>query len=163
LSPVIKSLWISSFADICVQTSTKTCVKINIKRMNPSAAKLPDPVRVLVVDDEPLFVELVQALLGAEEGIDVVGTAPDGKRGAELAEALAPDLIVMDLSMPVMNGIEATRAIREGNPSACVLILTGGSSITEIDKARKAGAAGYLTKDRIASDLLREIRSLAAR
>jgi two-component system, NarL family, nitrate/nitrite response regulator NarL len=131
--------------------------------MNTSAAELPDPVRVLIVDDEPLFVELVQALLGAEEGIEVVGTAPDGKQGVELTGALGPDLIVMDVSMPVMNGIEATRTIRERDPAASVLILTGGSNIAEIDNARKAGAAGYLTKDRIASDLIREVRSLGAR
>jgi DNA-binding NarL/FixJ family response regulator len=130
--------------------------------MNTSVAELPDPVRVLIVDDEPLFVELVQALLGAEEGIEVVGTAPDGKKGVELTGALGPDLIVMDVSMPVMNGIEATRTIRERDPAASVLILTGGSNIAEIDNARKAGAAGYLTKDRIASDLIREIRSLGA-
>jgi two-component system, NarL family, nitrate/nitrite response regulator NarL len=134
-----------------------------MKPMNTSAAELPDPVRVLIVDDEPLFVELVQALLGAEEGIEVVGTAPDGKRGVEQTRALGPDLIVMDVSMPVMNGIEATRTIRERDPAASVLILTGGSNIAEIDNARKAGAAGYLTKDRIASDLIREVRSLGGR
>jgi DNA-binding NarL/FixJ family response regulator len=117
----------------------------------------------LLVDDEPLFVELVQALLGAEEGIEVVGTAPDGKKGVELTRALGPDLVVMDVSMPVMDGIEATRTIRERDPEASVLILTGGSNIAEIDDARKAGAGGYLTKDRIASDLIDEIRGLAAR
>jgi len=136
---------------------------MSANKMNSSAAELPRQVRVLIVDDEPLFVELVQALLEAEEGIEVVGTAPNGKTGAELTRAVAPDLTIMDVSMPVMNGIEATRAIRERDPSACVLILTGGSNIAEIDNARKAGAAGYLTKDRIASDLVREIRSLGSR
>lgn len=131
--------------------------------MNSSAAQLRDAVRVVLVDDEPLFLQLVQALLQSEEGIEVVGSAADGKRGAELTRALAPDLIIMDVSMPVMNGIDATRTIRERDPTACVLILTGGSNIGEIDNARKAGAAGYLTKDRVASDLVREIRKLAAR
>ena len=143
--------------------STLKLVKMSANKMNSSAAELPRQVRVLIVDDEPLFVELVQALLEAEEGIEVVGTAPNGKTGAELTRAVAPDLTIMDVSMPVMNGIEATRAIRERDPSACVLILTGGSNIAEIDNARKAGAAGYLTKDRIASDLVREIRSLGSR
>lgn len=123
---------------------------------------VPHPLRVLIVDDEPLFLELVQTMLHAEEGIEVVGKAPNGKRGVDLAAELDPDVVVMDVSMPVMNGIDATRAIRESNPSACVLILTGGSNIAEIDKARKAGAAGYLTKERIASDLVKEIRSVAA-
>jgi DNA-binding NarL/FixJ family response regulator len=128
-----------------------------------AAAEMPDHLRVLIVDDEPLFVEMVHALLDAEDDIEVVGKAADGQDGLRLANTLGPDVIVMDVSMPVMNGIEATRAIRAQNPGACVLILTGGSAIAEVDNARKAGAAGYLTKDRIANELITEIRSLAAR
>jgi DNA-binding NarL/FixJ family response regulator len=128
-----------------------------------AAADVADPTRVLIVDDEPLFVEMVQVLLEAEEGLEVVGTAADGKRGVELAVSLDPDVVVMDVSMPVMNGIDATREIRQRNPGACVLILTGGSNVAEVDDARKAGASGYLTKDRIANDLVREIRSVAGR
>ncbi len=127
-----------------------------------ASAALPNPMRVLIVDDEPLFLEMVQVLLESE-GLEVVGTAADGKRAVELAVSLDPDVVVMDVSMPVMNGIDATREIRERNPGACVLILTGGSNIAEVDDARKAGASGYLTKDRIASDLVREIRSVAGR
>jgi two-component system, NarL family, nitrate/nitrite response regulator NarL len=92
-----------------------------------------------------------------------VGKARHGREGVKLADELAPDVIVMDVSMPVMNGLEATRAIRERDPNACILILTGGSNIAEVDKARQAGAAGYLTKDRIAGDLIAEIRNVAAR
>lgn len=121
------------------------------------------PTRVLIVDDEPLFMEMVGVMLDAEEDLVLVGRARNGEEAVRLASKLQPDLIVMDISMPVMDGIDATRAIREQDPSACILILTGGSSITEIDDARKAGAAGYLTKDRIASDLFGEIRSLASR
>jgi DNA-binding NarL/FixJ family response regulator len=133
--------------------------------MNSSAAHaLPSsPLRLLVVDDEPLFIEMLQALLQDEADIEIVGTAPHGKEAIGLAARLRPDVVVMDLSMPVMNGIEATRAIRDEDPDACVLILTGGASPAEVDDARKAGAAGYLTKDRIASELVAEIRSVAAR
>jgi two-component system, NarL family, nitrate/nitrite response regulator NarL len=132
--------------------------------MKPSAAaSMPSPTRVLVVDDEPLFVEMVRALLQGESDIDVVGMAAHGQDAVRLAGQLHPDVIVMDVSMPVMNGIDATRAILEQNPGTCVLILTGGSNLVEIDSARKAGAAGYLTKDRIANDLVAEIRSVAAR
>jgi two-component system nitrate/nitrite response regulator NarL len=127
-----------------------------------ATSHVPSAIRVVIVDDEPLFQEMVQAMLEAEDGIEVVGKAPNGRRGVELAALLDPDVVVMDVSMPVMNGIDATRAIREQDPSACVLILTGGSNIAEIDKARKAGAAGYLTKERIASELITEIRSVAA-
>jgi two-component system nitrate/nitrite response regulator NarL len=120
-------------------------------------------IRVLIVDDEPLFTEMLQALLQGEEGIDVVGTAQHGRQAVELANDLDPDLIIMDVSMPVMDGIDATREIRKQNPTATILILTGGSSITEIDQARIAGAAAYLTKDRIADELVAEIRGLGAK
>jgi two-component system, NarL family, nitrate/nitrite response regulator NarL len=129
--------------------------------MESAASQFASPVHVLIVDDEPLFVEMVDALLMTEEGIRVVGKAPHGKKGVELAAALDPDVIVMDVSMPVMNGIDATQEIRQRDPNARVLILTGGAS--KVDQARKAGAAGYLTKDRIASDLVSEIRSLGSK
>ena len=129
-----------------------------------AAHALPDNgIRVLVVDDEPLFVEMVQAMLAAEEGIAVVAVAPDGKAGVRLAEQLNPDVVVMDVSMPVMDGIEATRRIRQRDPDACVLILTGGTAVGDVDRARKAGAAAYVTKDRIATDLIAEIRKLGSK
>jgi two-component system, NarL family, nitrate/nitrite response regulator NarL len=120
-------------------------------------------IRVLIVDDEPLFTEMLQALLQGEEGIDVVGTAQHGRQAVDLANELDPDLIVMDVSMPVMDGIDATREIRKQNPTATILILTGGSSITEIDQARIAGAAAYLTKDRIGDERVAETRCLGAK
>lgn len=128
-----------------------------------AASALNNGIRVLVVDDEPLFVEMVQAMLSAEPGIAVVATARDGKVAVQLAAELHPDVIVMDVSMPVMDGIEATRRIRQGDPDACVLILTGGTIVGDVDRARKAGAAAYVTKDRISTDLVDEIRSLGSR
>ena len=125
-----------------------------------AAAPLAADIRVLIVDDEPLFVEMIEAMLGNEPGIAVVGTAEHGQHGVELTEELDPDVVLMDISMPVMNGIDATRTIRDQDPDACVLILTGGSAVGEIDEARKAGAAAYLTKDRIANELVEEIRNL---
>ena len=128
-----------------------------------TAETLPDEIRVVVADDEPLFVQMLQAMLAAEEGIEVVATARDGRMAVKLAAELRPDVIVMDVSMPVMDGIDATRRIRERIPDACVLILTGGTTAGDVDRARKAGASKYLTKDRIATDLVAEIRSLGGR
>lgn len=118
---------------------------------------------MLVVDDEPLFVDMVQAMLAAEHGIDVVGTAGDGLSGVRLAAELDPDVVVMDVSMPVMDGIEATKRIRQADPGAIVVILTGGTVPGDVDRARKAGASAYVTKDRISTDLVTEIRSLGAK
>jgi two-component system, NarL family, nitrate/nitrite response regulator NarL len=125
--------------------------------------RVPAEIGVLIVDDEPLFLEMIEAMLEQEDDIEVVGKAGHGKRAVELARSLEPDVTIMDISMPVMNGIEATREIRDHDPNACVLILTGGSSVAEVDEARRAGASGYLTKDRIANDLIAEIRNLGGR
>jgi DNA-binding NarL/FixJ family response regulator len=119
------------------------------------------PVRVLVADDEPLFVEMVVALLAAEKRIDVVGKARNGKEAVELADILAPDVTLMDISMPVLDGVEATRRIRQQDPDACVLMLTGSNVPADIDRCRQAGAAGYLTKDRVGSQLVQTILDIA--
>jgi two-component system, NarL family, nitrate/nitrite response regulator NarL len=131
--------------------------------MKSVAAAVQHPIRVLIVDDEPLFREMVETLLDVEEGVEVVGRAQHGEQGVKLAQELHPDVIVMDVSMPVMDGLEATREIREQDPGALVLILSGGTSVTDVDKARVAGAAGYMSKDHIAAELVAEIRNLGAK
>jgi DNA-binding NarL/FixJ family response regulator len=120
------------------------------------------PVRVLVADDEPLFVETVKALLAGDERVQVVGTAGNGQDAVDLAVALGPDLILMDISMPVLDGIEAARRIRVERPTACILILTGSSIAADVDRARQAGVAGFLTKDRLGSQLVDAILELGA-
>jgi DNA-binding NarL/FixJ family response regulator len=121
------------------------------------------PVRVLVVDDEPLFVQMVEALLASEASVEVVGTAENGREAVSRALALSPDVILMDISMPVLDGVEAARIIRNRNPDACILMLTGSSISADIDRSRQAGAAGFLTKDRIGSNLVDAILDLAQR
>lgn len=120
-------------------------------------------VRVLIADDEPLFVEIVEVLLAGEDRIEVVGTAGNGKEAVELALSLAPDVTLLDISMPSLDGIEAARKIRAQRPRACILILTGSSISTDIDRSRQAGAAGFLTKDRIANHLVKRILDLGLR
>ena len=121
------------------------------------------PIRVLIADDEPLFIESVEALLASDERVEVVGTATDGKRAVELALALAPDVTVMDISMPRLDGIEAASRIRQHYPTACILVLTGSSISADIDRSRQAGVAGFLTKDRLGTQLVDAILDLGSR
>jgi DNA-binding NarL/FixJ family response regulator len=118
------------------------------------------PVRVLIADDEPLFVETVQALLQDDDRVEVVGTAGNGQDAVDLATALGPDLTLMDISMPMLDGIEAARRIRLERPTACILILTGSSISADVDRARQAGVAGFLTKDRLGTQLVDAILEL---
>jgi DNA-binding NarL/FixJ family response regulator len=119
------------------------------------------PVRVLIADDEPLFVDSVAALLSNDARVKVIGTASNGQDAVDLAAALAPDVILLDISMPVLDGIEAARRIRLQVPEACILILTGSSTAADVDRARQAGVAGFLTKDRIGTQLVSSVLEVA--
>lgn len=121
------------------------------------------PIRVLIADDEPLFIETVQALLASDDRVEVVGTANNGKQAVELAISHAPDVTLMDISMPKLDGIEAARRIREHDPTACILVLTGSSISVDIDRSRQAGVAAFLTKDRLGSQLVDAILDLGSR
>jgi two-component system nitrate/nitrite response regulator NarL len=133
-----------------------------MRRME-AAAKLEDVIRVLIADDHRLFAEALEAILAGESAIEVVGRARNGSEALELAMELEPDVVLMDISMPVMDGVEATRRICEAKSDACVLMLTGSNAAVDIDRSREAGAAGYVTKDRIASQLVEAIIDIAGR
>jgi DNA-binding NarL/FixJ family response regulator len=120
------------------------------------------PIRVLIADDHRLFAEALAAILAADEQIRVVGHAGDGGEAIELTARLDPDVVLMDISMPVLDGIEAAAKIREERPETRILILTGSNSRADVDRARQAGAAGYVTKDRIAAELIDAIREVVA-
>jgi len=120
-------------------------------------------VTVLIVDDHRLFAEALEAILTAEERIDVVGHARDGREAVELWQERRPDLTLMDIAMPVLDGIAATREIRQLDDTACILMLTGSNARSDVDLARQAGAAGYVTKDRIAAELIDAIIEVAGR
>ena len=111
-------------------------------------------MRVLIADDEPLFAEALEVLLGADARIEVVGRATDGREAVQLARELEPDLVLMDLSMPVVDGFSATKQIADESARTRVLVLTGSEDRADVAKAREAGASGYLTKDRIAETLV---------
>jgi DNA-binding NarL/FixJ family response regulator len=119
------------------------------------------PIRVLIVDDHEIVREGLQTLLSEEPGFDVVGTAGDGATAVALAQATKPDVIVMDLVMPELDGIEATRRILRENPSARVLVLTTFADDQHVREAIQAGATGYLLKDVLKGDLVRALRDAA--
>jgi DNA-binding NarL/FixJ family response regulator len=119
------------------------------------------PTRVLIADDHTLFAEALEAILATDDRIAVVGRARNGAEAVEFASSLRPDVILMDISMPVMDGIQATAKIREADASASVLVLTGSDSPSDVDAARRAGATGYVTKDRIAAELVQAILDAA--
>jgi len=114
-------------------------------------------VRVLIADDDPLFIEALEAILGIESEIEVAGRANDGEEATRLAGELEPDVVLMDLSMPVLDGFEASRRIRAQAPTTTVVVLTGSSYAEDVKKAYDAGASGYVTKHRIAQDLVRTV------
>jgi DNA-binding NarL/FixJ family response regulator len=111
-------------------------------------------IRVLIADDHRLFGQALEAILETDRRLEVAGHAVDGAEAVELALSLEPDVILMDIAMPNMDGFQATRQIRKQRPHACVLMLTGSNSRTDVNRARAAGAAGYVTKDRIAAELI---------
>ena len=119
-----------------------------------AATNLPKTIRVLIADDHRLFAQALEAILVEDERIEIAGHARDGREAVELARTLEPDVILIDIAMPGMDGFQATRLITEEKPGACILMLTGSNSRADVDRARKAGAAGYVTKDRIAAELM---------
>ncbi len=119
-----------------------------------------ETIRVLVVDDHMIVRKGIRALLMEIEGIDVIGEAENGQEAVELAEALQPDVILMDLVMPNIDGITATRKITEKRPKARILALTSFAADDKVFPAIKAGALGYLLKDTDSNDLIRAIRQV---
>jgi DNA-binding NarL/FixJ family response regulator len=121
-------------------------------------------IRVLVVDDQALLRTAFSSLIDAEEDLAVAGQAADGREAVELAASLAPDVVVMDIRMPVLDGIEATRQITAGPATAAtrVLILTTFDLDEYVFEALRAGASGFALKSRPLEELLSAIRTVAA-
>jgi DNA-binding NarL/FixJ family response regulator len=115
------------------------------------------PVRVLVVDDQRLMRDGIASLLSIQEGIEVVGDAANGQEAVAQALALKPDVILMDVRMPVMDGVTATAQVRQALPTCQVIMLTTFDDEESIVKALAAGASGYLLKDIPVQDLAQAI------
>ena len=131
--------------------------------MEAAVTTMPDKVRVLIADDHRMFAEALEAILATDDRLEVAGHAGDGAEAVRLALKSRPDVILMDIAMPLMDGLQATKQIRKEWPTACVLMLTGSNSRIDVDRAREAGAAGYVTKERIAAELIDAILEIGAR
>ena len=125
----------------------------------PSAVQNPSTIRILIAEDHAIVREGIRMILGEEPDFDVVGEAKDGREALELAQQLAPDVIVMDISMPRMTGIEATPQIRRLCPGTRVLILTMHEEESYVFQLLRAGASGYVLKRAAAQDLVEAVRS----
>jgi len=120
------------------------------------------PIKILIADDHALLRRGLATLLGFNKDIAVVGDAKNGEEAVKAAVKLKPDVVVMDLSMPVMDGVEATRQIRGALPDTHVLILTSYSTSVDVSRAMEAGASGAFVKDAEDERLVDAIRTVAA-
>ena len=118
-------------------------------------------IRVVVADDHGVLRDGLAGLIDAQPDLELVGTAANGAEAVELCRAVAPDVVLMDLEMPVLDGIDATRAILTELPATVVLVLTSFSDRRRITGALDAGAVGYLLKDASADEVVRGIRTAA--
>ncbi|MES2568744.1 MAG: response regulator transcription factor [Verrucomicrobiota bacterium] len=118
-----------------------------------------NPIRILLTDDQALFREGLRTLLTLDKSIEIAGEAANGAEAVEAAHALRPDLVLMDLRMPVMGGVEATRRLREINADCRVLVLTTFHEDEEVFDALRAGACGYLLKDTPSEKLIEAIHA----
>jgi DNA-binding NarL/FixJ family response regulator len=119
------------------------------------------PVRLLIADDHPIVRAGFEGMLAGRADLEVVGEAENGEEAVRLAERLIPDVVLMDLRMPVTDGVEATSRIKKGIPRVNVLVLTTYDSDADILRAIEAGATGYLLKDTPREELFRAISAAA--
>jgi DNA-binding NarL/FixJ family response regulator len=117
---------------------------------------------LLIADDNDLFVNALEGLLEGDSSIRVLARAANGEAAAQLAAELGPDVVLMDLSMPNVDGFEATARILKRSPETAVVVLTGSDDPVDQERARDAGAVGYVTKDRILVELVETIHSVAS-
>ncbi len=119
------------------------------------------PIRIIIADDHTVVREGLAAILGAQSDMELVGIATDGLEAIDMAQQTDPDVILMDMVMPNMDGLSAIQRIKEANPAAHILVLTSFADDERVFPAIKAGAMGYLLKDTPREDLIQAIRNVA--
>jgi two-component system, NarL family, response regulator LiaR len=139
---------------MCDMETSKSCSEPAFERS--------DRIKVLIVDDHALMRDALKVHLDNVPDIKIIGEGCDGEEAVQLCETLHPDVVIMDIAMPKLNGLEATRRIKSTNPSTEILVLTVHSDIEHILKILEAGAVGYLTKEILGDKLPQAIRSVAA-
>jgi len=115
-------------------------------------------IRILIVDDHPVTREGLHSALDLEDGVEVVGESASGEEAVEVSTTLKPDIVFMDVRMPGMGGIEATKAIRQASPDSKVILFTVDETRASISEAIQAGVSGYLLKDASAEELVKAAR-----
>jgi DNA-binding NarL/FixJ family response regulator len=130
------------------------------RTFNALRAGSPSPVRVLLADDHALLRQSLRLLLEMHKEIEVVGEVDNGRDAVDAAAQLRPDVVLMDMRMPSLNGIEATRQIRKRTPGSRVLVLTGAMESEDVLEALRAGASGYVVKQSDVNELLLAIQAV---
>jgi DNA-binding NarL/FixJ family response regulator len=130
--------------------------------VDAEGSQVSDAIRVMICDDHALFRRGLIMVLESEQGMEVVGEAEDGEEAIKKAEELAPDVVLMDVRMPNVSGIEATRAIAEVDPTAKILMLTVSDEEDDLYDAIKAGATGYLLKEISIEEVADAIRAVVS-
>ena len=121
------------------------------------------PIRVALVEDNEVFREALELLLGLRSDVEVVASLEDGTNVVELCREHAPDVVVMDYRLPALDGVQATRALREACPGVAVVCLTASANMREIDALYAAGAVACLTKDEPLDEIVAAIQKAAGR
>jgi DNA-binding NarL/FixJ family response regulator len=122
---------------------------------------MAEPIRLVLVEDNQVFREALELLLGLQSDIVVVATVGDGSSAAEVVRAHNPDVVLMDYRLPGLDGVQATRAVREACPHVAVVCLTASANFREVDALYEAGAVACLSKDQELDEIVEAIRSAA--
>ncbi len=145
---------------MCFCVDVMRCSVPRMKRCSYACIMSPSTVRVLVVDDYEPFLRFVYSTLGERPGIEIVGEASDGSDAVVKAEELKPDLILLDIGLPTLNGIEAARRIRKVAPESKIIFVSQESSVDVQQEVFDLGAWGYVVKARAGSDLLAAVEAV---